>query len=1006
MVKRISPKSRAKLGLKRGTVPVAQKPPPTRGGASKGAGKTVPPPTRLPAEEVRRRDGSPTEGQPPSTRHLVTAADVHVDGGGEIRRRRARQQSPTPSVNTDESLVEGEDDDDDDGHVRHHRLSTSPTKRPRGDGTVGAGAGKRTGAGPTTTNSHSSSVVEDGKGDGRTATATAPNRTTGTRSGVIGNSDLASGARLGPTDDIEDLDPGTEIRVDPSGPGLGRDTDVDFGVSVEERVMVEVRREVSQMQQQMQQQLLRAQQQMQQQLSALTSSMVDLTRQVGGALRPGEQLIGSQPVEGQSLGGQPSTGSHSEEEPGRAGSTSGGQSFRADPASRGQSVRVDLVNSGSVNGGPVTSGSFSHGLGSVGGQSGGQPVNQTGVESVRGEMARGATSDGGGTTRSAQSSTGGAAPAPVSSTQSTTQVASDLNAQPRSDYPGNGYLVKLAPYDGETTEWEIFQGLVKSCQRNNGWPDAVMKTHIEQKLRGKAARVLMTPGSDDWTLTQLMDALRERLGNEGQAPRYRDLLRSRRRKKGESLPDLYTDILKLGSFAYPGSKDEAVEEMVVDAFCNSLADEDLENKVRDREPQNVGMAFKIAVRIEARTKSKRTRQEESKTFALEAEEEEYSSQARHEEVSSTSEAGVESRLYALEDRLKQLQQTSAPKRDVVCFGCGQPGHIKSNCPKGDDLVSATTRLGSKIQCFRCGENGHIARYCTSEKILSQNPAPQPAHNSVCVTSALKSSTCCIVALLPGVCGRCEFLLDTGSERNILPVSYCKSVSLTPVSAHLTTVSGAEMPVLGQKDLMLEVSGIPIPVTFWVVEGIETGILGMEFMTRCMSMWDMRRGEVEIMGRRVPLVSRMATGVVHCSVLTAGRRRSPSMLEMPTVTSPAQEMSRVDKSDVRHPTSGPSCQHALQPTSPAGTVPGRRRWRRRRAPRRVNHQPRNSTGPTSRSDSAQGHRGSMWSRAGQTGNSCGCSAWKVRQASDLARGVSERLQWQPQWNVGGARCTLV
>ena len=101
-----------------------------------------------------------------------------------------------------------------------------------------------------------------------------------------------------------------------------------------------------------------AQQPFQQQFSTLTSSMVDLTRQVGGVLRPEGQLVGSQSVEGQSLGGQPSTGSHSAEESVRAGSTSGGQSFRADPASRGQSVCVDLVNSGSVNGGPVTSGSF------------------------------------------------------------------------------------------------------------------------------------------------------------------------------------------------------------------------------------------------------------------------------------------------------------------------------------------------------------------------------------------------------------------------------------------------------------------------------------------------------------------------------------------------------------------------------------------------------------------------------------------------------------------------
>ncbi|XP_052171492.1 uncharacterized protein LOC127787471 [Diospyros lotus] len=58
-------------------------------------------------------------------------------------------------------------------------------------------------------------------------------------------------------------------------------------------------------------------------------------------------------------------------------------------------------------------------------------------------------------------------------------------------------------------------------------------------------------------------------------------------------------------------------------------------------------------------------------------------------------------------------------RDVrrdVCYRCGQPGHLKRDCPQGPRLATpaspATPATGQDVICFRCGQRGHRSNVCT------------------------------------------------------------------------------------------------------------------------------------------------------------------------------------------------------------------------------------------------------------------------------------------------------
>ena len=39
---------------------------------------------------------------------------------------------------------------------------------------------------------------------------------------------------------------------------------------------------------------------------------------------------------------------------------------------------------------------------------------------------------------------------------------------------------------------------------------------------------------------------------------------------------------------------------------------------------------------------------------------------------------------------------------MVCFSCGQPGHISNDCADGNPYLG---------QCMTCGNWGHTAKYC-------------------------------------------------------------------------------------------------------------------------------------------------------------------------------------------------------------------------------------------------------------------------------------------------------
>ena len=80
--------------------------------------------------------------------------------------------------------------------------------------------------------------------------------------------------------------------------------------------------------------------------------------------------------------------------------------------------------------------------------------------------------------------------------------------------------------------------------------------------------------------------------------KYQTELRCRRRNRGEALRELAQDIRRLMTMAYPGEKSSLSEHIARDSFLSALGDAELELKIREREPQDLDEALRIAQRIE------------------------------------------------------------------------------------------------------------------------------------------------------------------------------------------------------------------------------------------------------------------------------------------------------------------------------------------------------------------------------------------------------------------------
>ena len=269
------------------------------------------------------------------------------------------------------------------------------------------------------------------------------------------------------------------------------------------------------------------------------------------------------------------------------------------------------------------------------------------------------------------------------------------------------YYIKPPRFDGKgCIEAHITQFNIAA--NRNKWTEEEKVDFMKISLSGEASNILKDI-KEDISFEELTHRLKSRYGSLDQVEAYRVQLKSRRRKRGESLSDLMKDIRRLFTLAYTGPSNYLSDLTAKDAFVDALDDRELMIRVMEREPKNLEEAFKIAERMELYSKrventkrnepegkqknkirvaavgdashemdmlveSQKAMQQQINTLVQMMQQ-----QCRRNESSTkeSTQSGVEGGSHQ-----KIHNKDESNKRPTFnCFQCGQEGHMKSRCPE-------------------------------------------------------------------------------------------------------------------------------------------------------------------------------------------------------------------------------------------------------------------------------------------------------------------------------------
>jgi len=159
-------------------------------------------------------------------------------------------------------------------------------------------------------------------------------------------------------------------------------------------------------------------------------------------------------------------------------------------------------------------------------------------------------------------------------------------------------------------------------------------------------------------------------------------------------------------------------------------------------------------------------------------------------------------------------------------------------------------------CYSCGQSGHIRRNCPNGTASRQsNTTEQTAANSSYVRGISKPGNGTRETFLEIRIGRRKYpcLLDTGSEITVIPACAAERLTIRPTRQQLLAANGTEIPILGEASIQAYVGTELVEINGLVSEHVCDIMLGIDWLQDNEAVWNFAIGKIVLHGQTVKLL---------------------------------------------------------------------------------------------------------------------------------------------------------